>query len=168
MPRYRCPYYDTCGFETEDVAPEVAATFFSIHKDQEHNPQTRRKPPPMDRPKISRGSSEETWNSFTKRWALYKSGNDLTAASTVQNLFDCCDKDLGDAILKSSHAIETETEEVLLRTMKQLAVIPMAISIRRADLLSSKQDHGETGRGFHARLMGKADTCAYSIKCTRT
>ncbi len=172
MPVFQCPYFDTCGFETADVDTAIAVAYLNIHNNQVHANNNnnvrpvRRQAPKIDRPKISRGSSEETWNSFSKRWTLFKRGIELTAAETVQQLFECCDNDLGDAILKSSFSVENDTEDNLLKTMKQLAVIPVAISIRRADLLSCHQDHGEAGRAFHARLRGKADTCSYSIKCT--
>ena len=49
--------------------------------------------------------------------------------------------------------------------IKKLAVTPVAISVRRSDLLALKQADGETVQSFHARIRGKAATCAYSIDC---
>ena len=47
-----------------------------------------------------------------------------------------------------------------------MAVIPVAISVRRADLLGIKQDHSESARAFYAKVRGKASTCSYTIECT--
>ena len=37
--------------------------------------------------------------------------------------------------------------------------------MKRSDLLSTKQDHGENARSFFARINGKAATCSYVIDC---
>ncbi len=181
MPVVKCPYFDDCGFQTEDTDTALAVVFLNIHNNQIHAPRNnnnnnniannndnppRRQVPKIDRPKVSRGSSEETWISFNKRWTLFKTGTGLSNDEKVHQLFECCDQDLGEAILKSSSTAVTGTEENLLAVMKQLAVIPVAISIRRTDLLSCHQDHGEAGRAYHSRLMGKAAVCAYSMPCS--
>ena len=46
--------------------------------------------------------------------------------------------------------------------IKLKTVTPDAISVQRAELLSVKQDHGETTRSFYAKVKGKAATCSYS------
>lgn len=84
----------------------------------------------------------------------------------VRQLFHCCDTDLGDAILKGHPSAITGDEEQLMATMKQMAVPPMATSIRRDMLLSTKQDDEENIRSFVARLNGKAATCTYTMECS--
>ena len=42
---------------------------------------------------------------------------------------------------------------------------PVALSVRRSDLLSIKQDHSENTRSFFVRINGKAATCGYTIDC---
>ena len=120
----------------------------------------------MIRPKISTGSSEETWNTFNTRWTMFKRGIALTAINTVQQLFQCCDDDLGDAILRGNPTAAEGTESQLLAAIKQMAVIPIAVSVRRAELLATKQDHGENVRAFYAKVRGKVNTCSYSITCS--
>ena len=66
---------------------------------------------------------------------------------------------MGDAILKGHPNAVISTEENLLKIIKQMAVIPVAISVRRADLLNTKQDQGENVRAFYAKVRGKAATC---------
>ena len=50
--------------------------------------------------------------------------------------------------------------------MQQLAILPEAISVRRSELLSTNQDHGENTRLFLARLNDKVATCTYAMICS--
>ena len=172
MPFIRCPL-TTCEYQTDDVEASVAAVLLTIHNnvhtaapDSNNARVVRQRAPQIERPKIGRGSSEESWNSFTTRWTLFKRGTELSNAETVQHLFQCCDDDLGDAVLKSSPDAVNGTENNLLAAIKQLAVVPVAISVRRAELLTTRQDHGETAQAIFAKLKGKAATCSYSVTCS--
>ena len=172
MPVIQCPIAN-CLYTTDDVDAAIAAALLVIHNNVHVSAPTtaattpmRQRAPKIERPKISCGSSEETWNAFTMRWSMFKRGTELSATETVQHLFQCCDDDLGDAILKGAPTAVTGTEEALLAAIKQLAVIPVAICVRRAELLASKQDHGENVRAFFAKLKGKAATCSYFIACS--
>ena len=51
--------------------------------------------------------------------------------------------------------------------MKQLAVIPVSVVVRRSDFVSTKQDLTENNRSFAARLKEKASTCSYTCKCPK-
>ena len=69
--------------------------------------------------------------------------------------------------------IATIIEVALFALIKRLAVIPVAVSVRRADLHSMKQHDGENACSFYARIKGKAATCAHTIQhsshtCTQT
>lgn len=44
-------------------------------------------------------------------------------------------------------------------------MVPVAIGMRRAELLEMCQDSGENARSFQARVKGKADTCNYETVC---
>ena len=76
------------------------------------------------------------------------------------------EKNFGRAPLKSSPTAVDGNEANLMTIMKQLAVVPVAVSIRRSELLACRQDHGESGRAYYAKLMGKAATCSYTVKCS--
>ena len=54
---------------------------------------------------------------------------------------------------------------MLLEAMKKMAVIKVATSVRRANLLASNQDHGETFREFYANVKAAAATCDFTVKC---
>ena len=170
MTIFNCPI-PTCDYATDDVDNGVAVAMLTIHNNihvQPAAPATgpNRQAPRFERPKVSRGSSEETWNAFVTRWNMFKRGTNLTPADTVKHLFECCDTDLGDAVIKGTPASVEGTEAVLLAAIKQLAVTPVAISVRRAELLATKQDHGEGARAYYAKLKGKAATCSYSVTCS--
>lgn len=171
MPAIGCPYPD-CTFVTDDVDAVVAAALLTIHNNTHVNSgpttaqaDTRQKAPKIDRPSVTQGSTEENWNAFLARWNMFKRGTRLTVGETIQQLFQCCDGDLGDNILRSNPDAIRGTEDELLAAIKRLAVTPVAISVRRSDLLSIKQDHGENVRSFYARINGKAATCAYLMNC---
>ena len=85
---------------------------------------------------------------------MFKRGTTLTANETAQQLFQCCVEHRGHAILRTDPDITQSDEITLLAVIKALAVIPVARVVRRTDLLSMKQDHGErqgTTRALKAR-----------------
>ena len=51
----------------------------------------------------------------------------------------------------------------LISAIKRIAVTPVAITVRRSELLSMKQSDKESVRLFFARINGKASTCANTI-----
>jgi len=174
MPAIACPIPE-CAFVTEDVDVAVAAALLTIHNNTHTNLAAgaapgdgRQRAPKIDRPIITKGSTEEGWNAFLARWRMFKRGTRLTPGETVQHLFQCCEEELGNNILRSHPDATRGNEDDLLAAMKRLAVAPVAISVRRSDLLTIKQDHGENVRSFYARINGKAATCAYKIDCPST
>ena len=169
MPVHRCPYPD-CTYATEDVSDALAVEYFAIHRSAHAAPaatatQLKQKPPKIDRPTIADGSSEEVWNAFKTRWTMFKGGTQLTAEETLQQLFECCEKTLGDAILKGYPNPLQGTEQDLMDAIKKLAVIPVSRVVRRTEVLNMKQGHGESVRHYQARVTGKATTCGYSMQC---
>lgn len=173
MPTINCPI-DGCAYNTGDVEASIAAALLMVHNNihvattipARATTQNKQKAPKINRPTIRKGSSEEIWNAFLKRWQMFKVGTALQAEESVQQLFQCCEDELGDEILKSYPNAVSGTEEILTTAIKTIAVTPVAISVCRAELLSIKQDHGESTRSFFARINGKAATCAYTIDCS--
>lgn len=126
---------------------------------------SKQKAPKMDRPRIGSDVSEEEWNNFSRRWNLFRRCTDMQPAEITAQLFLCCEEDLGDQLLKEDPTAADGTHETLFNAIKRLAVIPVAVSVRRADLLQMRQAHGENIRSFYSKIKGKAATCNYSIKC---
>jgi len=97
--------------------------------------------PKIERPHVTKGSSKETWNAFLTKWQMFKRGTNLTLVEPVQHLFQCCEDKLGDDILRSHQNAVSGTKDQLMAEIKRYAVIPVAISVRRSDFLSVRQDH---------------------------
>ena len=171
MPIIRCSI-EGCTYQTEDVDAAILIPLLEIHKIAHATPapsaaarETRQRPPKIALPKISEGSSEEAWNSWHTRWEMFKRGTVLTDDEKVQQLFQCCDESLGDAILRGHPDAVEGNEETLLAVIKKLAVTPVPRVVRRNEVLKLKQDHGEKTRSFAARVRGKASTCGYKQVC---
>ena len=79
------------------------------------------------------------------------------------HLFQCTDAALGDALLKTDPSIVDKPVSEVLEAMKNLAVIPVATGILRAELLEMKQLRDEAYRKFASRVRGKAETCNYKM-----
>ena len=171
MPVIQCPIAE-CTYSTQDVDAAVAAALLVIHNNvhisapNNATAATRQRAPKIERPRISSGTSEESWNTFKTRWAMFKRNTGITGADAVQHLFHCCEEDLGDALLKGHPDAVNGTEDELLKKIKKMAVIPVAICVRRAELLCTRQDHGENARSFYAKVKGKAATCSYFTECS--
>ena len=80
--------------------------------------------------------------------------------------FNVVMEDLSEDILRCNKECTSGTEKQLLVAIKNLAVIPVAITVRRSELLSMKQNDKESVRSLFARINGKAATCAYNIPCS--
>ena len=150
----------------------VLAAELSNHTVVAHAPNSEKDPdanvkksPAIDRPKISTGSTEESWAVFLKKWELFKNGSKISKSQLNNHLFQCCVDTLGDDLLKGTTDIMKESEEALLSAIKRLAVQPVARGVRRTDLMNMQQDSGESIRSFHAKVKGKAATCSYIVSC---
>ena len=172
MPEYPCHVVD-CEFKTPNVADALAAVQMNHHLLTEHPPtptvqRTTSKAPPIERPNIEAGCNEETWQIFNQKWKLFRSGAQIEILHRATQLFNCCETSLQNNLMKENANIANLNETQLLAAIKNLAVIPVAVGIRRADLLAMSQDVGENARSFHARVRGKADICSYTAKCSCT
>lgn len=172
MPAVTCPLAG-CGYSTDDTEPVLAAAQLNLHAIS-HTHATlpagaavKQRPPKIDRPIIRKETSEEDWNTFIKKWDLFKRGTDIPNTQLTTHLWQCCDPELETELFKDVPDISTATETLLLASIKQLAVISIAASVRRADFLSLRQDHGQPIRSFAAKVKGKAQTCAFNKNCTR-
>ena len=173
MVNVRCPY-PGCAYEAANDDAQIVVALLNIHA-QTHvqaTPQPLAPPPKLDRPKIDIGVEEEVWNSFIRRWEAFRAGSNINETTAPMQLFQCASDALGDLVLKAHPGIQSETEDVVKQTMRDLAVIPVAIGVRRAELMDLRQGPDEPFRTFAARAKGKAETCSFSTsvqcRCHRT
>ena len=57
-------------------------------------------------------------------------------------------------------------EQELLQAIKRLAVTSTAVSVRKTELLSMYQDHGQPIGIFTARIKSKAQVCSFIKECS--
>ena len=93
---------------------------------------------------------------------------DIPNTQLTTHLWQCCQPDLENELFKDVPDIATASEQSLLESIKRLAVISVAASVRRTEFLALHQDHGQPIRSFAAKVKGKANTCAFHKNCTRT
>ena len=128
----------------------------------------KQKVPRIDRPEIKQDASDEDWDTFNSEWNRFKRCTYIPPQYVADQLFQCCERNLGRLLIKENPNIIASGEEQLLKAMKRMAVIKIATSIRRANLLATKQDHGESFREFYANVKAAAATCDFSINCPNT
>jgi len=159
-----------CEFQSEDVSEALAIALLTNHglAHQNSAPQpkhTALRGPKLERPKVDIGISVEEWNIFKRRWEVFRAGSGIDDSSAPSQLFQCAGNELGDNLLKANPNATTEPLHQLMAAIRSLAVIPVATSVLRTELLRLHQERDEPVRAFAAKVRGKAETCAFATKC---
>ena len=176
MPDVRCSHTG-CNYSTGDNEAAIVVELLKIHALEHANPappqpvldnQTRQKPPKLNRPSISKGISDEEWNTVSRKWEIFKNATNIPDAQLSTQLWQCCDEELTSELFRDVPNISTIDEANLLASIKKLAVLSVAACVRKTELFSLKQDRGQSIRSFAAQVKGKAHTCAFSKQCGAT
>ena len=162
--------YPECDYTARHASEAVAIAMFSSHlllhqQNNVPNVATSQKLPPIQRPEIHQDVSDEDWETFVAEWGHFKRCTSIPAASVADHLYQCCEKGLARLLIREDPEIISKGENALLEGIKRLAVIKVATSVRRTNLLSAKQSHGEKFREFYANVKAAASTCNYTVKC---
>ena len=127
----KCPL---CDFETEDLDIQIVAAVLNIHAIK-HTQQASASQPKLERPKIDAGVEEEVWNGFVRRWEAFRVGSGISDSTASMQLFQCASESLGDLLLKADPDIHNKPTKDVISVMRTFAVIPVAIGVRRAELM---------------------------------
>ena len=147
----QCPI-SGCEFTTGEFPEAVAVALLTTHAISHsishstppaNNVMARSRGPKLDRPKVKFGISLEDWNMFERRWNVFRAGSGIDAELAAPQLLQCADDMLGDAVLKVDPEITSQSLEIVIATMKELAVIPAATGVLRSELLDMKQKRDE-------------------------
>ena len=163
----KCSYHG-CTYQTDDLPSELLVPLLQIHALEHSQPQIpASQGPKLNRPTVDVGIDEETWNAFVRRWDTFKLGSNISDQAAPTQLFQCTSDALGDLLLKSDPSLTTRSTAEVLKSMRSLAVIPVARGVSRAELTKMSQSDEEPIRTFAARVRGKAETCAFitAAKC---
>ena len=158
-----------CDWSIEHVSEAVAIALLvshsQNHKETHSNTATKQKTPKIDRPEIKQDISDEEWQSFEAEWYRFKKCTVMALDEVADQLFQCCDRPLKRLLMKENPEIIDEGEAALLEAIKRMAVLHVATSVRRTNLLAAKQEHGQTFRQFYANVRAAAATCEFNVKC---
>ena len=174
MPEIPCQY-PQCTFVAKNDSEAIAIVMFNSHlishqaqsPASHHDISAKQKLPPIVRPVVKQDIDDEEWVTFVEEWTRFKRCTSMSEESTADQLFQCCERALGRLLIENPDIIE-EGEDALLLAIKQMAVIQIATSVRRNNLLQTKQDSGESFREFYANVKAVAATCAFEIQCNHT
>ena len=109
---------DACEYNTDSQVPNdtdlpTKVQLLQIHAGSVHNsgggqvrtPGSKAK---MDTPKIQLGVDQQAWDQFMTRWNIYKTTMGIDGGTASSWLFNCLDRDLGDAVLKANPGTEPQ------------------------------------------------------------
>ena len=125
----RCPI-DGCQYATGSVPESVAVVLLSTHAishTSSQNVSSVQSGPKLERPKVMLGISMEQWNLFMQKWNVFHIGSGISDGVAAIQLFQCAEESLGDALLKIDSGITSKPIDDVLKLMKSLAVIPVAV-----------------------------------------
>ena len=162
----QCPV-PGCTYSTGEQPSNVAAALLTAHTTT-HTSGTRRRGPKVDRPPLRDNLDEVGWNTFLQNWQMFVRANDVEGADQPTQLMWCCDASLKSKVTAICPDVDTKPIAEVLATLKKIADIPVAVTVKRIELLQMTQDAEEKVRSFHSRIQGKAMTCGFKIKCHHT
>ena len=170
-----------CGYNTDSQVPpdtglQDKIALLQIHKDTVHATPAQHHGTPqvaathrakLDLPKLSAGSSQETWELFQRSWQLYKTGMGIPDTQATVYLFNCLDQDQRDDIMRANPAtqINTLSEADLMASVKSLAIKIESKLVHRIRMGQSLQPPGHSIRNFHATLKGQARLGQFKVTC---
>ena len=163
-----------CTYIAEHASEAVVIALLGSHNNVHQQPVstshmlTKQKVPRIERPELKQDITDEDWYSFEVEWQRFKWCTDIPAGDVADQLFQCCDRALGRLLLKENPAAIQDGETALMVAIKIMAVIHVATSVRRANLLATKQDHGESIREYYANIRAAASTCNFNVQCPHT
>ena len=95
------------------------------------------------RPRITQGTSMDSWQSFQVLWNLYKSYTDVSEVERSLQLMQCCDKKLLVQILQSDPNVLNKSELEQFGVLRRLAVVPANRPWKGGELVQSPFARGE-------------------------
>ena len=160
-----CSY--TAKGSSEAIAIAMLTNHNSVHLASTTAPTNRRshKAPQVPRPEVKQDITHEEWNSFLEEWKRYKRITEPQTTEIPDQLILCCERSLARLIQKENPDIISEGEDALIEAIERMAVLQVAVSVRRSKLLSTRQEPGQLFREFYANVRATAATCEYSIPC---
>ena len=138
MPEVQC-HITGCEFKTPDVSDAVGAVMLGHHLSTSHAPAPK-KVPAIPQPKVTGNIYEDQWDCFEREWGVYKETVEIAANKVPVYLLACCSPELKASVERSNPHITKKPEANVLAAIKRHAVISVAASVLRTELLGMRQD----------------------------
>ena len=118
MPAVACSH-PGCTYTTADLDKDIVVELLKTHHlthvtaaPQQPTVDTQRqKPPKLLRPSISKGLTEEEWNTVTRKWDIFKNGTTIPEGQLTTLLWQCCDEELTSDLFRDIPNISTIDED---------------------------------------------------------
>ena len=163
-------------FKTPAMAPALAMQMLAMHLESVHQQggggrgavAAAVKPEKLPRPNVKKGVGEDKFLIFKDLWSRYKRSTGLLDEAMIRDqLLACCSEDLYED-LHNLHgsALDSKTEDELIRELRKLAVVAQNNMVNVVRLRSIPQDRDEPVRSYLAKLKGAASVCKLTVKST--
>ena len=156
-----------CNYKTPNHQFDIVCRLLDLHKVEHGKNSGSSKAVIMPnasqliRLRVDQGISQETWLAFIRRWELFKTGSNISSQNANKQLFQCAHDKLGDLILANDLRLMAKLEEHVAKLMEPVAVIKVALKVKRAELMRLNQEHDEPFKTFTTRVRSKAETCNF-------
>ena len=117
------------------------------------------------RPEAKQDMSEHDFRFFESEWGRYKRAGGLQGQTLVDELWSCMSSDLKKLAFDQGDIDTLNTEDLMMKRIKSLAVAVLHTAVHTVHLHESKQLPDETCKTFTARVRGTASNCTLSKKC---
>ena len=148
MPDIRCPVVG-CDYSTGDVDSVVVAALLNARTVGAHTssqPEKQRQFTKVERPQLSDDIDEKSWNAFKEDWRMFIRANKVAAVNQPIKLFSCCASTLNAKLTSCCQDVFEKHVQDSLILLQSLAVIPVAVRVKRNELLQMHQDSGKGGQ----------------------
>ena len=149
MPVINCPIAG-CSFQTPDVYAVVVAALLTPHTTIHapvpgaNNTAPAAKVEQVKHPTVSSAGTSEDWLYFQYRWKDYVDATKITGKDLMIQLLECCEENLRKDLTRNiGGSLRDKTENVVLASIKTLAVRQQNIMVAQAMLYNMHQDRDE-------------------------
>ena len=146
-----CDWKSNADKNTPEAQQEYTIHFIREHQNGARPKDQRAKPKLINRPTIDMGCTPAGWDDFFRRWDRYKLNTALLADQVIGQLRGCLSAEL-ESNAAASLDLEQMLEADILSAVKGLAVAPVSIGMRRAEVMRAKQQHAEQFRIYVCRV----------------
>ena len=158
-----------CNYETGDYPATIVAALLSAHTAGTHVAGAaiahQPKPPKVDRPELTDGIDEETWNAFHQSLKIFIQANRIQNADLAVQLYSCCKSSLKSKITAVNPDFLERPSNELLNLLKGLTVIPVAKTVKQNELFQMEQTECRRD-GQNISLSSQRESCHMSLQKT--